>query len=224
MSGVPRPRPRAAPGPALPAACPPGKSAERTYLSVWPGAGDYSCRSRHVTRNATLTSSNRRVRCAVSPASSPGDPRAVFLPAHPEPEIRADLRLVPLNRAASPVVSLQRRRIGLHRLRHERNDIRMQLTALRGTGRTGHRSEAVMRTPASCRRASPPPCLTHGQPPRHEKAPDLYQGPGPVTSDDHSRISGRTTNINPWSDSRPPTRRHPTRSFRTDRWNTRPSR
>jgi hypothetical protein len=100
----------------------------------------------------------------------------------------------------------------------------MQLTALRGTGRTGHRSEAVMRTPASCRRASPPPCLTHGQPPRHEKAPDLYQGPGPVTSDDHSRISGRTTNINPWSDSRPPTRRHPTRSFRTDRWNTRPSR
>jgi hypothetical protein len=99
----------------------------------------------------------------------------------------------------------------------------MQLTALRETGRTGHRSEAVMRTPASCRRASPPPCLTRGQPPRHEKAPDLYQGPGPITSDDHSRISGRTTNINPWSDSRPPTHRHPTRSFRTDRWNTRPS-
>jgi hypothetical protein len=49
------------------------------------------------------------------------------LPVHPEPEIRADLRLVPLNRAASPVVRLQRRRIGLHRLRRERNDIRMRL-------------------------------------------------------------------------------------------------
>jgi hypothetical protein len=222
MTGYPRPRPRAAHGPALPA-CPPGKA---------PSAHTYRCgRERgitvaapgHVTRNAALTSSNRRVRCAVSAASSPGDPRAVFLPAHPEPEIRADLRLVPLNRAASPVVSLQRRRIGLHRLRHERNDIGMQLTALRETGRTGHRSEAAMRTPASCRRASPPPCLTRGRPPRHEKAPDLSKVRG-LSRQMITAGSVAAAPTNPWSDSRPPTHRHPTRSFRTDRWNTRPSR